>query len=211
MPSWASPTADFINLLALDNSVLDTAWCSVWSNPRTWALVIPEDHSEEILKRGFDGLSSTTKLNTTRLAKLTRDNFAVTLVSSCFLIDHNAFVLRVALAWAVEANQYDLDAQQGEAAFVVSDVIGGKGVNVPGGAEVLGDDQGAEGDDEFGAHLPWGAPSIPLPPSLAAAWQRTHTPMSMETRSYLLRDVPEVNGVPTKAPENNHQRDNQYG
>ena len=206
----ATTTVEFANLLALDPSVLDTAWCAFLSNPRAWALVIPEDRREEILKTGFDGWSSTTKLNTTRLAKLFRDNFGVTLVSSSFLIYRNAFLFGIALAWGVEANQYDLDAQQSEAAFAVSDVIGGKRINVPGGAEVFGDET-ADEDEEFSAILPWDSPSIPLPTSLAAAWQRAHTPMSMETRSYLLEDVPEVDEVPTRAPENNHRRDNQHG
>ena len=133
----ATTTVKFTNLLALDPSVLDTAWCTFLSNPRAWALVIPEDRREEILKTGFDGWSSTTKLNTTRLAKLFRDNFGVTLVSSSFLIYRNAFLFGIALAWGVEANQYDLHAQQSEAAFAVSDVIGGKRINVPGGAKVL--------------------------------------------------------------------------
>ena len=133
-----------------------------------------------------------------------------TLVSSSFLIYRNAFLFGIALAWGVEANQYDLDAQQSEAAFAVSDVIGGKRINVPGGAEVFGDET-ADEDEEFSAILPWDSPSIPLPASLAAAWQRAHTPMSMETRSYLLEDVPEVDVVPTRAPENNHRRDNQHG
>ena len=206
----ATTTVEFTNLLALDPSVLDTAWCAFLSNPRAWALVIPEDRHDEILKTGFDGWSSTTKLNTTRLAKLFRDNFGVTLVSSSFLIYRNAFLFGIDLAWGVEANQYDLDAQHSEAAFAVSDVIGGKRINVPGGAEVLGEEE-ADEDEEFGAILPWDSPSIPLPTSLAAAWQRAHTPMSMETRSYLLEDVPEVNEVPTRAPENNHRRDNKHG
>ena len=132
------------------------------------------------------------------------------MVSSSFLTYCSAFPFGKALAWGVEINEYDLDTPQGEASFAVSDVLGHKRITAPGSSDVLGDDEGEE-DEDFGAHLPWDFPSIPMPASLAVACQRAHTPMSMETRSYLREDVPEVEGVATKAPENTHRWDNQHG
>ena len=82
--------------------------------------------------------------------------------SSKFLVYRNTFLFGIALAWGIEATEYNLESTQSEVSFAVMELFEGKtlGSFLP---ALLG--SGEDHDTDVDTTLPWDLPCVSLPAS----------------------------------------------
>ena len=125
----------------------------------------------------------------------------VFIVSSSFPKYRDAWLFGLAMAWGVEAPNFDLASDQSNAAFKLSELLSKSQASLP---EVVPEVPEVEAAP---ITMPWDKEAWNIDVHFEELWKRAKTPMTYEFRKALIDDMPLYKSVPEYGPDNNCKKE----
>ena len=188
------------HLVSSDPRELDTAWTTLVRHPILAHKVSTENRARTV-EAGYQLWTNCLTLNTTSWCRIFKETLDVCIVSSSFPKYRDSWLFGLAMAWGVEAPNFDLASDQSNAAFKLSELLSKSQEGLP---DV---NPGVPEVEAASITMPWDKEVWDMDVHLEELWKRAKTPINYEVRKALIDDIPLFKSIPEYGPDNNCKKE----
>ena len=186
--------------MSTDPRELDTAWTTLVRHPILAHKVSSENRARTV-DAGYQLWTNCLTLNTTSWCRIFKETLDVCIVSSSFPKYRDAWLFGLAMAWGVEAPNFDLASDQSNTAFKLSELLSNSQGSLP---EVVVKVSEVEAGP---ITMPWDSEVCHMDVHLEELWKRAQTAMTYAVRKALIDDMHFYKSIPESGPENNCKKE----